>query len=80
MNPDEETAGMIRSAAQVADNVFEIEAQVIEEGKATQDQLNQVTTLVDDFYDILDEIDEELDMDHDVSYMDGHIEKIQSYL
>ena len=80
MKPDEDTSGMIRSAAQVADNVFQIEAKVIEDGKATQDQLNQAVILVDDFYDIMEEINEELDMDHDVSYMDGHIEKIQSYL
>jgi hypothetical protein len=80
MKPDEDTSGMIRSAAQVADNVFQIEAKVIEDGKATQDQLNQAVILVDDFYDIIEEIDKALNMDHDVSYMDGHIEKIQSYL
>lgn len=80
MKPDEDTSGMIRSAAQVADNVFQIEAKVIEDGKATQDQLNQAVILVDDFYDIMEEIDKALNMNHDVSYMDGHIEKIQSYL
>jgi hypothetical protein len=80
MKPDEETAGMIRSAAQVADNIFEIEAKVIEDEKASIDQLNQVEILVDDFYDIIHEIDEELGMMHDVSYMEGHIEKVSSYL
>lgn len=80
MNPDEETAGMIRSAAQIADNVFEIEAKVIEDKKATPEQLAQAELLVNDFYDLMQEIDEELNMFHDVSYMDGHIEKISSFL
>jgi len=80
MNPDEETAGMIRSAAQIADNVFEIEAKVLEDKTATTEQLNQAEILVDDFYDLMDEIDEELGMIHDVSYMDGHIELIESYI
>jgi hypothetical protein len=80
MNPDDETAGMIRSAAQIADNVFEIEAKVIEDKTATINQLNQAEILVDDFYDLMDEIDEELGMIHNVSYMDGHIELIESYI
>ena len=80
MNPDDETKGMIRSAAQVADNVFAIEAKVLEDKTSTQEQLSQAEILVDDFYDIMSEIDEELDMLHDVSYMDGHIEIIKSYL
>lgn len=80
MNPDEETAGMIRSAAQIADNVFQIEAKVLEDKKATTEQLNQAEILVDDFYDLMDEIDEELGMLHDVNYMDGHIEIIESYI
>ena len=80
MNPDDDTAGMIRSAAQIADNVFEIEKKVLEDKKATIEQLNQAEILVDDFYDLMDEIDEELGMIHDVSYMDGHIELIESYI
>jgi hypothetical protein len=80
MNPDEETAGMIRSAAQIADNVFEIEAKVMKDEMATPSQLEQAELLVDDFYDLMQEIDEELGMLHDVSYMDGHIQKISSFL
>lgn len=80
MNPDEETQGMIRSAAQIADNVFRIEAEVIDAEVATPEQINEAELLVDDFYDLIHEIDEELGMLHDVSYMDGHIEKIASYL
>jgi hypothetical protein len=80
MNPDEETSGMIRSAAQIADNVFEIEAKVMKDEMATPSQLEQAELLVDDFYDLMQEIDEELGMLHDVSYMDGHIQKISSFL
>lgn len=80
MNPDQETQGMIRSAAQIADNIFEIEAMVIKDEKASDDQLNQMEILVSDFYDLVHEIDEELGMLHDVSYMDGHIEKVKSFM
>jgi hypothetical protein len=80
MNPDEETVGMIRSAAQIADNVFEIEANVLASKTATPDQLYEAIVLVGDFKDLMEEIDEELGMVHDVSYMDGHIEVIKSYI
>jgi hypothetical protein len=80
MNPDEDTIGMIRSAAQIADNVFKIEADVLKAESATPEQLQEAIILVGDFKDLMDEIDEELGMRHDVSYMDGHIEVIKSYL
>jgi len=80
MDNDEDTIGMIRSAAQVADNVFRIEAEVIKNGKATTEQLLEAQVLVADFKDIIHEIDEETGMIHDVSYMDGHIEVIAEYL
>lgn len=77
---DEETIGMVRSAAQVADSVFRIEKEVISAGKAEQSQLDEVKLLVGDFKDIIEEIDEEVGMIHDTSFMDGHILKVQSYL
>ena len=77
---NEDTIGMVRSAAQVADNVFGIEKDVIESETATPEQLNEAKILVQDFKDIIEEIDEEVMMKHDVSYMDGHIAKIESYL
>jgi len=80
MNPDEETQGMIRSAALQADKVFEIEARVKQLEATTPKQLDTVKILVEDFYDLMREIDEELGMEHDVSYMDGHIQVIESYL
>jgi hypothetical protein len=77
---EEDTIGMIRSAAQIADNVFGIEKSVLETKTATEEQLNQAIVLVDDFKDVIEEIDEEVGMRHDVSFMDGHIEVIKSYL
>jgi hypothetical protein len=80
MEVDEETIGMIRSAAQVADNVFRIEDEVIKADVATPQQLEEAFILVEDFKDIIHEIDEEVGMIHDVSYMDNHIEIIKKYV
>jgi hypothetical protein len=80
MDNDEDTKGMIRSAAQVADNVFRIEDEVIKAESATQHQYEEAVILVDDFKDIIGEIDKISGMKHDVSYMDGHIDKIEEYL
>lgn len=80
MNPDLDTQGMIRSAALIADRVFEIEKNVIDADTATEDDLIQATLLVDDFMDLMHEIDEEVGMIHDVGYMIGHLQVIGSYL
>jgi hypothetical protein len=79
MNPDDETIGMIRSAAVLADAVFKIEYDVLQAKEATPEQLSEAIILVNDFKDVMHEIDEEVGMIHDVSYMDGHIETIKSY-
>jgi hypothetical protein len=80
MDNDDDTIGMIRSAAVVADSIFKIEDDVLKAEKATQEQLDEATVLVDDFEDIIEEIDEISGMEHDVDYMEGHIETIASYL
>jgi hypothetical protein len=77
---DDELFGMIRSAAVVADTIFRIEKEVISAGTATSSQLDGVRILVKDFRDIMREIDEDLGMAHDTSFMDGHIKVIESYL
>jgi hypothetical protein len=79
-NLDEDTIGMIRSAAQIADNVFKIEKDAIENGSTTQRELDEATVLVNDFKDLMSEIDEIVGTKHDISYMDGHIVTIKSYL
>jgi type IV secretory pathway ATPase VirB11/archaellum biosynthesis ATPase len=71
---------MVRSAAVVADAIFRIENSVLEAKKATQQQLNEVIILVKDYKDIIREIDEEHGVTTDVSYMDGHIKTIESFL
>ncbi len=80
MPVDEETIGMIRSAAIVADEIFRTEKEVIEKGIATDEVVKAVIAIVQDFKDIIHEIDEEVGMVHDTSFMDGHILKVQSYL
>jgi len=77
---DEEYAGMIRAAAVIADEVFEMEKRAIETESATVDEVKQAVLLVEDFKDIIHEINKETQMIHNVSYMDGHVEKIYSYL
>ena len=75
---DEDNIGMIRSAAVIADAIFKIENDVLESKTATQAQLDEAIVLVDDYKDIISEIDEDNGTSTDVSYMDGHIEIIKS--
>jgi hypothetical protein len=80
MEPDEEIAGMIRSLAQIADNIFRIEHDVKHEGVAELEELGEAQTLLEDFKDLSREIDDLLAMKHDISYMDGHIDVIRGYI
>ena len=76
MEMDEDTKGMVRSAAQIADNIFDLEEDVIENGIATPDDVELASLLISDFKDLMSEIDEIVGMTHDVSYMDGHLKTI----
>jgi hypothetical protein len=80
MPMDDDTIGMLRSAAQIADNVFHLEKVVMENKSVTQHQLEEAIILVDDFRDLMEEIDEEVGMKHDTSFMDGHIQAIKSFM
>jgi hypothetical protein len=80
MPMDEDTKGMVRSAALQADRVFDIEEEVIEDQSATPKDLAQAIQLVADFKDLMSEIDNIVGMKHDVSYMDGHIQMIKKYI
>jgi hypothetical protein len=77
---DEDTKGMIRSAAQIADNIFDLEEDVIDEQIATPEDVELASILISDFKDLMLEIDEITGTEHGVSYMDRHLQKIQSYL
>jgi hypothetical protein len=79
MNVGIDEQGMIRSAAQIADSIFRIEKNVIDLQKATPDQVSEAVILLDDFFDLMQEIDKLIGMVHDVSYMEAHIEKIKSF-
>jgi hypothetical protein len=77
---EDDLVDMIRAAAVFADNVFKIEADVIEKGKSTPQELERAIVLVDMFKDIFQTVDERTGMKHDISYMDGHIEIIKGLL
>jgi hypothetical protein len=77
MEPDEETIGMIRAAAVIADNIFGLEEKVLEEGVSSYEDVKEALVLVDDFQDVMGEIDEAVGMEHDIDYMIGHVEKIK---
>lgn len=76
MNPPEDEQGMIRSLALQADAIFQIEHEALSRGKATSQDLQQAILLVDDFTDLLGEIDQLLGMEHDPSFMLNHLEII----
>jgi hypothetical protein len=77
---DDDLKDMIRAAAVIADVVFMIEDRVIKQGKAEERDLRRAQILVDMFKDVFETVNERTGMEHDISYMDGHIEVIKSYL
>jgi hypothetical protein len=77
---EDDDYGMIRSAAQVADNIFQIEKDVLAKEKATPEELQTAAVLVEDFIDIIHEIDEDTNMIHDTSFMQGHLDTISKYV
>jgi hypothetical protein len=77
---DNDTIGMVRAAAIIADRVFEIEKTVLDEGVSSMEQLKEAAVLVKDFYDIFLEIAERTKTFPDVSYMDEHLLTIASYI
>jgi len=80
MPMDDDTIGMLRSAAQIADNVFHLEKLVTEKKSVTPHELEEAILLVGDFRDLMEEIDEEVGMTHDTSFMNQHIEVIKSFM
>jgi hypothetical protein len=80
IKPTEDSIGMIRSAAVVADSIFKIESIVLNKETATQEQLDKAVVLVEDFKDIIGELEKIYNKKYDVSYMDNHIKTIASYV
>ena len=79
MNVGIEEQGMVRSAAQIADNIFGIEKEVIAKNFATTQQVIEVEILTDDFVDLMREIDKLVGMLHNVDYIYNHLAKVKSY-
>ena len=77
---DDDLQDMIRAGAVIADAVFMIEKKVLDNKMATPMDLRRAETLVEMFKDVFETVDERTGMEHDISYMDGHIEVIKSYL
>lgn len=80
MGGDEDTKRMVRNAAILVDGVLDIEDDVMEEEIATDRDVAKAELLVKDFYELMKVIDEKVGMQHDVSFMDAHIEKIKQFL
>jgi hypothetical protein len=77
---DDDLKDMIRAAAVIADTVFMIEDRVIRGGRAEERDLRRAKILVDMMKDVFETVNERTGMEHDISYMDGHIEVIESFL
>jgi hypothetical protein len=77
---DDDLIDMIRAAAVIADTVFMIEDRVIKQNSADERDLRRAQILVEMFKDVFETVDERTGMQHDISYMDGHIEVIKRYL
>ena len=77
---EDDLKDMIRAAAVIADMVFMIEKKVIDNKMATPLDLQRAETLVEMFKDVFKTVNERTGMEHDISYMDGHIEVIKSFL
>lgn len=77
---DDDLKDMVRAAAVIADAVFMIEKKVVENESASELDVRRATKLVEMFYDVMETVKERLNVDLDVSYMDGHINVIKRFL
>ena len=80
MNVGINEQGMLRSAGQIADNILGIEYYAIENKIVSIEDYNEAVLLLDDFVDLMAEIDKLIGMNHDVSFMQNHINTIKSFL
>jgi hypothetical protein len=80
MNVGINEQGMLRSAGQIADNILGIEYYAIENKIVSIEDYNEAVLLLDDFIDLMAEIDKLIGMQHDVSFMQNHINTIKTFL
>ena len=75
-----EDADSVVEAAVMADGVFAIEKQVLQDKAATPEQLIEAITLARNFKKEIADVNEDTGMVHDISFMDGHIQTIASFV
>lgn len=80
MDTTDDQKEMIRTAAIIADVLFKKEKDVIEAGTASPADVTEAEAIAKDFRNLMEHIDTLLGMDHDISWVEGHIEIIKSYL
>jgi hypothetical protein len=72
--------GMVRAAARAADGIFAIEHNAINNDFASAADLKEAMVLLEDFNDVMKEIEKRNGKTYDTAYMEQHIVKIHSYL
>jgi hypothetical protein len=72
--------GMIRSAALQLDAILSIENEAIENKVISMNSLNEAIILADDFKDLMNQISQSINIVLDSSFIDRHIQIIESYL
>ena len=76
----EEIKEAIIGAAMLADKVFQIENDVLEAKKATEDQYVEAYRFVEMFDEVLDQIEDYLGIDIEEEFMDNHLETIAAFI
>ena len=80
MNVSIDDEGMIRSLALQLDAILSIENEAREYESISMESLNEATILADDFKDLMNELSQRLNIVLDSSFIDRHIQIINSYL
>lgn len=80
METTDDQKEMIRTAAIIADALFRKEKEVIDAEVATHEDVVEALAIAKDFSNLMEYIDSLLGMKHDISWVQGHIDVIKSYL
>jgi hypothetical protein len=80
MNVSIDDEGMIRSLALQLDAILSIENEAREYESISMESLNEAIILADDFKDLMNELSQRLNIVLDSSFIDRHVQIINSYL
>jgi len=80
MDTTDDQKEMIRTAAIIADVLFKKEKDVLEADIATQEDVTEAEAIAKDFRNLMEHIDNLLGMEHDISWVQGHIDIIKSLM